>query len=205
MPISRIVEFSALIPEKFNQQKLRGRFVCIDRYMQSDLFFISADKGGKHEATYYRARDAPWQLNNKTKRVVLCVWISVHRKRPFFYFPDFHTLATPERRSTICRHQPAHCPTQETRVVSSTRSWQWCRSTAFTSNPVWAALRSSSESQKQSEKSSTTTTATLSTCSGRSRATRNWSSSLEGYISPSILNWSFSRTRNACTPIIILL
>ena len=25
--------------QKLNQQKLRGRFVCIDRYMQSDLFF----------------------------------------------------------------------------------------------------------------------------------------------------------------------
>ena len=56
MPISRIVEFSALIPEKFNQQKLRGRFVCIDRYMQSDLFFISADKGGKHEANLLQSK-----------------------------------------------------------------------------------------------------------------------------------------------------
>ena len=59
MPISRIVEFSALIPEKFNQQKLRGRFVCIDRYMQSDLFFISAEKGGNMRQIYFRARDAP--------------------------------------------------------------------------------------------------------------------------------------------------
>lgn len=47
-------------------------------------FLFPQKKEVNMKPTYYRARDAPWQLNNKTKRVVLCVWISVHRKRPFF-------------------------------------------------------------------------------------------------------------------------
>ena len=50
------------------------------------LFSFPQKKEVNMKPTYYRARDAPWQLNNKTKRVVLCVWISVHRKRLFFHF-----------------------------------------------------------------------------------------------------------------------
>ena len=59
IPISRSLDVSSHNRQILNQQKLRGRFVCIDRYMQSDLFFISAEKGGNMRQIYFRARDAP--------------------------------------------------------------------------------------------------------------------------------------------------
>ena len=59
IPISRIAEFSALTLEKLNQQKIRGRFVCIDRTCKATSFLFSQKEGGNMRQSHFRARDAP--------------------------------------------------------------------------------------------------------------------------------------------------
>jgi len=54
----------------------------------------------------YRARDAP-NMNTKQIKVVLCVWFSVHRERPFrFVGSTIHQAASERRKAIVGIHQP---------------------------------------------------------------------------------------------------
>lgn len=62
----------------------------------------------------------PFQKTYYAKKVVLCVWSSVQRKRPFF--PDFHAPVTAKGCQNKLPAFPGLLPAQVIRAASSTRS-----------------------------------------------------------------------------------